>query len=206
MKQIYIVRHGQTDFNLKSIIQGSGVDSSLNETGIEQGALFHRFYRHVPFDIIYASTLKRTKQTIQPFIDGGIPIEYFAEINEINWGIHEGKASEPWMIESYNKLISAWKSGDYDARIPEGESANELATRLKKFVEVLKNCSHERILVCTHGRTLRCLIAILKEEEPTAMEKYKHHNTGVYKAIYKDDKFEITIENDIGHLIKKPTL
>ena len=41
MKHIYLVRHGQTDFNLKGIVQGSGVDASINETGLKQAQAFY---------------------------------------------------------------------------------------------------------------------------------------------------------------------
>lgn len=50
VKDIYIVRHGQTDYNLKGIVQGSGVDASLNDTGREQAAAFHKAYGNYPFD------------------------------------------------------------------------------------------------------------------------------------------------------------
>jgi probable phosphoglycerate mutase len=40
MKKIYIIRHGETEFNKLSIVQGQGVDTSLNETGINQGLQF----------------------------------------------------------------------------------------------------------------------------------------------------------------------
>ncbi|MEO0734980.1 MAG: histidine phosphatase family protein, partial [Bacteroidota bacterium] len=42
---VYIVRHGQTDFNLQGIVQGSGVDASLNDTGRSQGQHLYEQYR-----------------------------------------------------------------------------------------------------------------------------------------------------------------
>ncbi len=58
-KKIYIVRHGQTNFNLQGIVQGSGVDSSLNAMGRAQAAAFFKAYQSVAFDKIYTSTLKK---------------------------------------------------------------------------------------------------------------------------------------------------
>ena len=52
-KKIYITRHGQTDFNKKGIVQGSGVDSDLNETGRLQAEAFFKKFKDHPFDKLY---------------------------------------------------------------------------------------------------------------------------------------------------------
>ncbi|HCZ37344.1 MAG TPA: histidine phosphatase family protein, partial [Cytophagales bacterium] len=67
-KKIYLIRHGQTDFNLKGIVQGSGVDSSLNAKGMAQAQAFFEMYKHIKFDKIYTSTLKRTRESVSGFI------------------------------------------------------------------------------------------------------------------------------------------
>ena len=74
-KKIYLVRHGQTDFNLKGIVQGSGVNSSLNKVGRQQANAFFAAYRNVRFDKIYTSELKRTQESVRKFIEKGIPYE-----------------------------------------------------------------------------------------------------------------------------------
>ena len=160
-KQIYILRHGETEYNRLHIVQGSGVDTSLNEKGRAQAQAFFNHYQHIPFEVVFTSALQRSQQTVELFSDKGIPTEHFAEINEINWGIHEGKKSAPEMVEQYKQLMVAWKNGDYDARLEEGESAAELAARLNQFLEQLKKRTEQKILVCTHGRTLRCLICLI---------------------------------------------
>jgi bisphosphoglycerate-dependent phosphoglycerate mutase len=66
-KTIYLIRHGQTDFNKQGIVQGSGVDSSLNEEGHAQARKFYEAYHHINFDKIYVTELQRTHQTVAPF-------------------------------------------------------------------------------------------------------------------------------------------
>ena len=92
-KKLFIVRHGETDFNKLGIVQGSGVDSPLNETGLEQARMFYEFYVHVPFDKVYISALQRTKQSVQHFLNAQFPHEVLPELNEISWGIYEGQQS-----------------------------------------------------------------------------------------------------------------
>ena len=74
-KKIYLIRHGETKYNKLGIVQGSGVDSDLNETGIEQANAFFEHYKNISFDKIYTSKLKRSQQSVQQFIDLGIPYE-----------------------------------------------------------------------------------------------------------------------------------
>lgn len=200
MKIIYFVRHGETDFNKKGIIQGGGVDSSLNEMGKKQATHFYNYYNEVPFDIVFTSTLKRTNETAQHFLEQGLLNEQKAELNEMNWGVHEGKAYHPDMRASYVEMIQSWANGDLDARLEKGESAFELIQRTRSFIDYLKELPLKNILVFTHGRTLRCLMTILKDEPASAMEKYKHSNTGLFLVTYEKDKFKVILENDTRHL------
>ena len=91
-KTLYIVRHGQTDLNKRGIIQGRGMDTDLNDESRKQALAFFNAYKNVPFDKIYISKLKRTQQSIQRFIDLGIPYEKLAGLDELGWGIHEGQS------------------------------------------------------------------------------------------------------------------
>jgi len=94
-KTLYIVRHGQTDLNKQGIVQGRGRDTDLNKEGRHQAQQFYEAYKDVPFDKIYISELKRTQQSIQPFIDDGLPFEKLAGLDELAWGVLEGQPSTP---------------------------------------------------------------------------------------------------------------
>jgi len=200
MTEIFIIRHGETDLNKQKIVQGQGVDASLNELGRKQGKAFYDFYKAENFEVVLTSALIRTQQTVAPFIEAGLPTEAFAEINEIDWGVHEGKKSTPTMIEDYRSLIENWKSGNFDARLEEGESAQEMADRITVFVNHLRKRKEKKILVCCHGRAMRCLMCILKGQHLREMENYHHSNTGLYKVNYENDEFIFVLENDVQHL------
>src|SRR6185503_16437267 len=104
-KTLYIVRHGQTDLNKQGIVQGRGLDTDLNEEGRKQAKLFFNAYKNVPFDKIYISELKRTQQSIQPFIDLGITYEKLSGLDELAWGIYERKARTPDTDAGFIKLV-----------------------------------------------------------------------------------------------------
>lgn len=200
MKDIYIIRHGETDYNRKRIVQGSGIDSDLNAQGHHQSELFFKAHEHIDFDIVITSRLKRSIQTVQPFISKGIDHLSTESINEIGWGIHEGKSGDISLKESYQRLITQWTSGNLDARVEGGESASELIRRCNRFVRYLQAIQYNQILVCTHGRTLRCLMCLIKGQEMAEMEKYHHSNTGLFQVHFIEPVFHVIRENDTSHL------
>ena len=65
--KLYLIRHGETDYNRQGIVQGGGVDSSLNDLGRRQAEAFFEHYKHLRFDAVYVSALKRTHETLAPW-------------------------------------------------------------------------------------------------------------------------------------------
>ncbi|HLP95887.1 MAG TPA: histidine phosphatase family protein [Saprospiraceae bacterium] len=198
---LYILRHGQTELNRLNIVQGSGVDSELNEMGYAQARAFYEAHQHVDFELVVTSKLRRTHQTVQQFIERDIPWEQTADVNEISWGIHEGQPMSAEQNERYQRMIASWRSGDLDASIEEGESARQLLDRIERFVEWVKTRPEKKILVATHGRAIRCLITHLKGLPASEMESADHTNTGLYVAHYIDGRWEFELENDTSHLM-----
>jgi broad specificity phosphatase PhoE len=200
-KQIYIIRHGQTDFNVKQVVQGRGVNSDLNDTGLKQAELFFKAHQEIQFDVVYTSSLKRTWQTVDNFINKNIPHISKPEIDEIDWGIFEGVEHNPSLQNDYYNIINEWKNGNLTIKIKGGESAQDLADRLIPFVEELKTNTNQTILVCTHGRTLRVLMCLLLGLPISKMDDFYHNNTCLYHLSYDGNKFNIIKENDLSHLM-----
>ena len=171
MKEIYIIRHGQTAYNAQRIIQGSGIDSELNEVGQAQAQAFFQKYQDVDFEVVLTSALRRTHQTVHGFIQKGLPWEQHPTINEMSWGVHEGQKGTPELRVDYEKMINEWQKGNYDYSLKNAESAAQLAARLTEFTNHLKVRPEKKILACSHGRAMRCLMAVLKEESLVDMEK-----------------------------------
>lgn len=199
-KTIYIVRHGETEYNRLGIVQGGSIDSSLNEYGRLQAAALFEYYHSVPFEIVLTSALQRTHQTVQHFLESGIPWEQFAEINEMTWGHWEGKPGGPEMSELYQRIKTAWSQGNLDARLEGAESAAELGARLSRFVDHLLLRPEQHILVCSHGRAMCGLVCVLSGLPLSEMNRYQHSNTGVWRAQLNNGVIRFDLENDTRHL------
>ena len=175
-KTLYFIRHGQTDLNLKGIVQGRGVNSPLNETGLKQSQAFYNAYKDVPFDKIYTSTLLRTHQTVAPFLDDGIPMEKLKGLDEISWGIYEGQEQSDNILSGFQDLVLAWKDNQLDQAVDQGESPNQLVLRQKEAIDyILGKPEEENILICMHGRALRIMLCHLTDVPVCQMDDFSTH-------------------------------
>jgi broad specificity phosphatase PhoE len=200
-KQIYLIRHGETELNRQNIIQGSGVDSPLNELGFRQARAFFAYYQHISFDKIYTSKLIRAIQSVQGFLDLGIPHETYAGLNEISWGRKEGHKVSPENDELYFDMLSEWRKGNVEVAIEGGESPLAVAARQKPVIDVI--CAHpeeEIILICMHGRAMRILLCQLLGYALKDMDKFEHENLCLYKLNYQNGHFTVELNNDNRHL------
>ena len=195
--KLYIIRHAETEYNRKGIIQGSEVDSDINDVGESQANSFYEYYKDINFDKIYVSDLKRTFQTIRRFTENGSSYEKLKEFNEISWGVNQGKSDD---LEDYAKLIDTWLAGNLDNKFEEGESPNEMSERLVKGFDKVLDDDHDTVLLCIHGRALRILLSKIIDNDLTKMDKYVHSNTGLYILEYKNGKYEILGSNLRNHL------
>ena len=202
LREIYLIRHGETDYNKKGIVQGAGVDAPLNEKGMKQAEAFFDAYRRFSFDKIYTSRLKRAYQTIEPFKGLDIPVEKHHGLNEIDWGDFEGRPVAHEQRNYYLSLLQSWREGYTHIPIKGGESPNDVYQRQKPVAEKLLNFdNHQTILVCMHGRAMRVFLCLLLGKCLTEMDEFKHANLGLYKIGVKPDN-EITLlkRNCTDHL------
>lgn len=141
---IYVIRHGQTDWNKKKITMGRK-DISLNEAGIKQAFVTKELIDNSDIDLIICSPLKRTKQTADIVnIDKNINILYDKRIMERCLGELEGKEYPDDNNEIWNININTSK---YYV-----EPMIDFKNRVYDFIEDIVNKYQDKnILVVTHG-------------------------------------------------------
>ena len=200
-KTFYIIRHGETDLNRQGIIQGRGMNTDLNEKGTAQAEAFFNAYQHIPFDVVYTSTLKRTHQTVAKFIENDIPWKQHAGLDELAWGIYEGKPSEITK-PAFLALTTAWLEGAVHEKFEAGESPIEVQARQLEALEELKKLPDvSNVLICMHGRALRIFLCVLSGLALTQMDSFPHSNTTLYKVHFDGKGFEIQEYNNTQHLV-----
>ena len=185
------------------IVQGSGIDTSLNDLGRSQAKAFFQRYQHVPFDRVYTSALRRTIESVEDFISTGIAHEPLSGLNEINWGGKEGQKISPDTDVYYRYLIDEWGKGNTALAIEGGESPQNVFDRISGSLDHILSRHHERhVLICMHGRAMRILLCRMLQRPLRFMDEYKHTNLGLYLLDYNGGGFVMELENDTGHLVE----
>lgn len=202
-KTIYLIRHGETEYNRRGVVQGSGIDADLNELGHAQAAAFYEAYHDVSFDKIYTSKLRRTVQSVQSFLDAGIPFEQHTGLNEISWGVREGKVPNYTDDEYYLDLIQAWRAGQTDRTTEGGESPQQVRDRQQPVIDLILSRPEEKtVLVAMHGRAIRILLTTLLGKPLANMDEFEHRNLCLYVLRYEygSRRFLLERANDTRHL------
>ena len=200
-KTIHLIRHGETDFNQQGIIQGSGVNSDLNNKGRWQAQRFFETYQSTDYKRIYTSELNRAMHSVEAFIDSGISHTVHAGLNEINWGIMEGKPSTPERHKIYQHIIENWTNGNLDIAIEDGETPLTLFEKQKlALAHLMEQADEDLILICMHGRAMRSFLCLLTNTPLQQMEQWEHTNLCLYELTYNGSHFEVVRACDTTHL------
>ena len=201
---LYLVRHGETEYNRRSIVQGSGIDSELNETGIAQARALADRLADESVDALYASTLRRAKQTAQVLASPHEPVTktYLRDLEEMSWGVMEGEAPSDDRATTMDAVKARWRAGEYDRGIDGGESIREVQARARRAIDHIVTREPGRtVLVVTHGRYLRVLLAsILEGYGLEDMHRLNHSNTCVNRVVYENGQFRADLLNCTAHL------
>ena len=201
IKKIYLTRHGETDYNKKGVVQGSGIDADLNDTGRAQAEAFYQAFKDHPFDKLYVSGLKRTHQSMEKFINSGMNHEILPDLNEISWGVHEGVPVDDAGQRYYLDMIRRWQGGEVDIAIEGGESPIQVAERMQNALDYILSQSHEQeVLICMHGRAMRVMLAVMLNYPLKSMDVFEHKNLCLYQLAHTGSSFQLERYNDITPL------
>lgn len=202
-KQLYIVRHGQTEYNKQKIVQGRGVNSDLNDTGRAQAQQFYEAFKHEKFDTIYASSLKRSQQSIAHFVRGGHSLNIRENLDEISWGKYEGQQLNEEMKKAFEQTRHEWYRGNTAIPTPQGESADELHQRVKDFLKEVTESEAQKILICSHGRTIRVMLCELTGIPIADMRTFDPDNLGLYQLEWEPPQLAVVLKNNsVAHIGK----
>lgn len=162
MITIYIIRHGQTDSNVRNTYLGH-TDIPLNDVGIQQAKEASEKLKNIKFDAIYSSPLIRAMQTAQiitkPHKD--IPITMSYGVKERDYGLFDDLTIDE-IIDKYPNEHSGWLNNWIEYKIPNGESAIDVHNRSSKTLDkIIQTYPDATVGIVSHLGTTRHMIAYL---------------------------------------------
>ncbi len=145
---IYVVRHGETDWNLENRCQG-WTDTELNQTGLKQAEELAKRMSGIKFDVCFSSTQKRAFKTAQIIYHGKIIVDQ--RIRERGKGELEGRTDVKEIIKQQD--INFYDPNESRYGI---EKLSDFQNRICSFWnDILKKYIGKNVLVVTHGGTAR---------------------------------------------------
>lgn len=204
MKTLYLVRHGETDHNAAGRAMGQ-MEVPLNARGTEQARQTAEFLRRYPIERIVSSDLGRSMATAQPLGEArGLAVEPDIRLREVNFGILEGRTVAECEAED-PAAVALWRSGDFDAALPGGESRRSLMRRTRAVLDEILAGPHAHIALFSHGGTLNALHTHMVEHgNPVPREHiprvFRFHNAAVSMAAWAEDQWRFLVVNSTFHL------
>lgn len=149
--KLFLIRHGQTDFNLEDIYSGQS-DAKLTELGRRQAASLQPILAHIPFDRVYSSDLSRavdTKEIAIPEVKGIRD----PRLREYDLGSLTGV--------SYQKVWEKYGSLNSDYTPFGGEDPVMVCQRLQAFLQKLEADPCDYAAAFTHNGVMKCMLRLL---------------------------------------------
>ena len=175
---LVLVRHGQSDWNLKNLFTG-WKDPDLTEQGITEAKAAGRKLREqgLQFDLAFTSVLTRAQHTLKLMLaeigQTGLPTQNDLALNERDYGDLSGLNKDDARKKWGEDQVLIWRRS-YDVPPPGGESLKDtLARTLPYYVQEIQPqvLQGKRVLVAAHGNSLRALIMVLEKLTPEQILK-----------------------------------
>jgi len=198
---LYLVRHGQTEWNVQKRMQG-WKNSNLTELGKRNAIALGEKLKSVTFDAVYTSTSERAIETAELIMGNqNLLIESDENLREIFLGEWEGKTHEELKAlypEQYNNF---WEH-PANYKPFNGETFEEFNNRVSLVLQnIVSNHKKGTVLVVSHSVFLKSLMMCVKGKEVKDLWTPPYvHDTSLTILELKDNTYRVVVEGDVTHL------
>jgi broad specificity phosphatase PhoE len=181
--RLYLVRHGETDWNATERCQGTA-DVPLNACGMQQAEALATTLRDVRFDAAYTSPLVRARRTGEIILEGrNVVATTVADLCEMSYGAWQGSTPDEWPGDAR----SVWMTAPWEMTFPGGESLAMVRRRVEPAIEqIVKRHPGATVLVSGHGHANRAILIGAGYCEPESFWDIAQPNGGVWTLDYED--------------------
>ncbi len=201
MFKLFIVRHGETDWNVEGRIQG-WTDVPLNATGLAQARLLaDRLGQESGYTALYGSPLRRAWETAE-IIGQAVGLEPIPEprLKERCLGEMEG-LNMPEIKERYPDLYRRWRSGNLHEPFPGEEQPEVFRGRVQGLLQELGSQRTDgRVILVTHGGTLGMIMATIMQLDLNRHFPFWFDNACINVIRYDERGPRVSALNDTCHL------
>ena len=200
MIKIYLIRHGQSEWNVLNKIQGQ-VNTELTELGRNQGQAIGDRLMNSNIDVVYSSDLNRALDTAKIIAKKiNKPLVISESLREINFGVWEGLTGRELRID-YKEEQETWRNRPEEVALPGAESLEVLSERVMKWMNsILKENCGKDIAIVSHSATLKIMLLGLLDMPLTHYKNFTFSNVGLSIVELRNYNNVLINLNDISHL------
>ncbi|MDW8031858.1 MAG: histidine phosphatase family protein [Candidatus Bipolaricaulota bacterium] len=198
--RVFLVRHGETQWNAELRVMGQ-LDIPLNERGRAQAHRTAELLAHEEFAVIYSSDLVRAIETAQIIAaPHHLDVITVPELREARYGLWEGLTRDE-VLKKFPHEYEMRRKDPSNFRPSGGESRRELYERAAKiFSELVARHPHQKILIVSHGGTIRAILRYALGLGP-GDGHFAVDNCGITIIDREDDDiYEVFTVNSVFHL------
>lgn len=194
---LYILRHGETEWNRKGLLQGQ-LESPLTKEGIEKTEAFRREITALNPQVVYSSHQERARQTAEILTkDLMLDINIHRGLSEMNFGIFQG-FSWDYIKSEMSDLHEQYRQCGPDFTIPGGESHNQFHERVSSALdEICLSNQNRKILIVSHGGSINKMICHAKGIESSANRIFRTHNLALNVFTYREGQYSLETKADL---------
>ncbi|MEN9234547.1 MAG: histidine phosphatase family protein [Gloeomargarita sp. DG02_3_bins_56] len=185
--RIYLVRHGETDWNRHGQFQGQR-DIPLNENGMRQAQNTQKLLSQVPLDFAVTSPLSRSRQTAEIILEAhaGTPLNLIPDLQEISHGLWEGKLHREVEAE-FPGMLAQWHQHPEQVQMPQGENLAQVWARAgQAWQKIITQYEGQQGVVVAHDAINKAILCQLLHLEPQHFWLFKQGNGAVTVIDYPD--------------------
>jgi len=203
---IYVVRHGQAEFNVKQMIGGTYEPNPLTATGEKQALMLAKKFQNIKLDKIYSSDLSRARKTAEIVaLKHSLTVETTKLLRERNWGSLQGKTFEEARKEYTEIFAKESKISGKEALtfkyVEDMETLAQVISRFKQFLNIVVNNQPDKtILVVCHFDIMMGYLVDLGFGTYQELMSAELDHTGYFKLV-RNEKIFIA-EKIVGLRIK----
>ncbi|MGH2399464.1 MAG: histidine phosphatase family protein [bacterium] len=198
--RIYLIRHAETLWNNERRYQGT-LNSPLSEAGWDQSYRTRDALRGAPLRAVYSSPLVRAQETADVIAEPhGLPVVTVDGLSEIRVGEWEGLTTEE--IEArYAEAVHQWYTAPHLARIPGGETIEEMRLRaVSAFEEIRTRHDGQTLAVIAHGGVNKSIILTALGAPLAGYWRIRQHNACINVLEYEGTHVRVILINETAHL------
>ena len=205
MKNILLIRHGQSEWNKLNLFTGFK-NIELSDQGIEEADKAGQNFKNlnIKFDIVFTSKLKRAQETAKIILKNLNQWDHLYEegkiktdinLNERDYGDLTGLNKKETADKFGEEQVHKWRRG-YSDQPPNGESLEDVVRRVKIYFEesikpAIQSADNNNILIAAHGNSLRALLIVMNIYDSSNINSVEL-STGVpIHVILENNKFTI---------------